>query len=236
MERFIFVAAVTFAAISALVVMAGNSIHIGIDGSDLTEDEIVAVAPGRMEAASFTGDDLVIEDAAARILITPEDRADFVVQIDNPGRAPMPSVASEGDQVRIDGHLRGRVGSCREGGGVNLEGYGDLTLADLPQITIRAPRSLNVRVERGSSTEIGPSQALSLEMLGCGHAMVGDVSEALAVEINGSGDVGRRRSRIDAGPARIRQLQRRRDRRQSDAEVQWLRQHCPRVGARKPGG
>jgi Putative auto-transporter adhesin, head GIN domain len=186
MERFVFVAAVTFAIIFGLVAMVsgGDGLHF-----EMGNAKLVTVAPGRMPAQSFAGDELVIKYTAAHIVIIPEDRSDFSVEIENPGHAPMPLVEIEEGDVRIDGQLRGRVDSCREGGGAELDGYGEFALADLPQITIRTPRTLHVSLGKGSTTEIGPTEALELDFLGCGTVTAGDVAGELTVEIAGSGAV-----------------------------------------------
>ncbi len=186
MERFVFVAAVTFAIIFGLVAMVsgGDGFHFQMGNAKL-----VAVAPGRMPAQGFAGDELIIRYTAAHIVIIPEERTDFSVEIENPGHAPMPLDEVEDGDVRIDGQLRGRVDSCRDGGGADLDGYGDLALADLPQITIRAPRTLQVSLGKGSTTEIGPTEALDVDFLGCGTVTVGDVAVELTVEISGSGTV-----------------------------------------------
>lgn len=202
MERFVFVAAITFAVLFALVAVVGHghmnighgNFNIEFDGEGGTAD-LVAAAPGRMEAQVFAGEELVIKHTAAHITISPEDRADFAVEIENPGRAPMPLVSVQGNEVRIDGQLRGRIEDCREGGGANLEGYGDLALTDLPQITIRAPRSLHLSVGSGSTTEIGPSEALSVSFMGCGTVNAGDVAGESEVELAGSGVVNTGASR-----------------------------------------
>lgn len=188
MERFVFVAAVTFAVIFAFVAMVGRDhIQFEIDGHEGGTAALVAVAAGHSEAQTYEGDTLEIRHAAAHIVITPEDRADFSIEITNPGRAPMPLVSTRHGDVDIDGQLRGRLDACREGGGAQLDGYGELTLEELPQIVVRAPRTLRVRVGGGSTTEIGAAEAVDLEFLGCGTLSIGDLTGALEVEIAGSG-------------------------------------------------
>ncbi len=190
MERFVFVAAVTFAVIFAFVAMVGRDhIQFEIGDHEGGKAALVTAAPGQMAAAVYSGDVLVIKHTAAHIVVTPEDRTDFSVEIANPGRAPMPLVSLRHGDVNIDGQLRGRVDACRDAGAVNLEGYGELALADLPQITIRAPRTLRVSIGAGSTTEIGPGEALDLDFLGCGSVNIGDLAGALDVEIAGSGAV-----------------------------------------------
>lgn len=190
MERFVFVAAVTFAVIFAFVAMLGRD-HIQLDIGDHEGGKaaLVSAAPGQMAATIYSGDVLAIRHTAAHIVITPEDRTDFSVEITNPGRAPMPQISQKHGDVNIDGQLRGRVDACRDAGAVNLEGYGELALADLPQIAIRAPRTLRLSIGGGSATEIGPGEAVDLDFLGCGAVSIGDLSGALEVEIAGSGAV-----------------------------------------------
>lgn len=188
MERFVFIAAVTFAIIFAAVALIGRGhfIHFDIDAGAAP---VVATAPGRMEQQTFSGGSLHVKHAAAHITITPEDRQDFLIEIDNPGHAPMPTVSTEGDEVIVDGQLRGRVGDCRDNGGADLRGYGDLTLEQLPQITVHAPRALVLTLGGGSTTTIGPTQSLNLDFSGCGTAALGDVADNLEIDLAGSGHV-----------------------------------------------
>ena len=97
MERFVFVAAVTIAIIWGVVAMAsgGRFFHwdLDIDDADARLAPLVEVAPGSMAAQTYVGDELDLEDLAANVVITTEDRADYVIEIANPaGRAPMPEV------------------------------------------------------------------------------------------------------------------------------------------------
>lgn len=196
MERFVFVAAVTFAAIFGLAAAFGGghlnvghgNFNIEFDGDGMGMAPVVETAPGRMEAQAFQGDELRVKHAAARITISPEDRQDFLIEIDNPGRAPMPEVTARGGVVAIDGRLRGRIGNCREDG-VGLSGYGFVTEEEMPRISIRAPRRLTVAVSGASRTEIGATEALEADLSGCGETAVAEVAETLAIELSGSGDV-----------------------------------------------
>ncbi len=192
MERFVFVAAITVAVIFALVAVLGDEefgVHFG-DADAFGASELVEVGPGRMEAAAFAGASLRIRDAAARVTIIPEDRQDFQVEIDNSaGRAPMPTVTVSDGKVIIDGHLRGRIDDCRSDGGADLEHYGELAADQLPAITIRAPRAVNLDRSGAGTTEIGPAQALDLDFSGCGAVTAGDVAGDLEVDLAGSGAV-----------------------------------------------
>ena len=191
MERFVFIAAVTFAIIFAVVAVVGRGhfgIHFDIDDAGGMAP-VVATAPGRMEPQAFSGQSLEVKHAAARVTITPEDRQDFLIEIDNPGQAPMPTVSTDEDRVVIDGQLRGRVGDCRDGGGADLRGYGDLTVDQLPQITIHAPRALVLSLSGGSTTSVGPAESLNLDFSGCGTASLGDLAGNLEIDLAGSGHI-----------------------------------------------
>jgi|CXWL01.1.fsa_nt_gi hypothetical protein len=197
MERFVFIAAVTFAIIFGVVALVGGghlnvgrgAFNIEFDGDGFRQDPVVETAPGRMEAQAFVGDELRLKHAAARVTITPEDRQDFLIEIDNPGHAPMPEVTTADGHVIIDGRLAGRIDNCLSDGGVDLRGYGDVAGADLPRINIRAPRRLVVSLGEGSSTEIGATEALELDFSGCGTATLADVAGALELDVAGSGQV-----------------------------------------------
>lgn len=191
MERFVFVAAITVAVLFGLgAVFGGPHFNFDVEFDGGPPVGIVEVAPGRMEAQAYQGDDLDIRHVAAVITITPEDRTDFLVEIDNQaGRAPMPTVSSDSGSVVIDGRLRGRIADCHDDGGADLRGYGELAAADLPRINIRAPRDLNIERGGAGATDIGASQSLSLEVSGCSMNTAADVAGDLEVQLAGSGSV-----------------------------------------------
>jgi hypothetical protein len=195
MERFVFVAAVTIAIIWGVVAMFGGGrfIHFDID-ADARMAPLVEVAPGSMAAQTFTGDELNLRHLAANVVITPEDRADYVIEIDNAaGRTPMPEVNVEGGRITIDGRLSRRIERCTDGG-AELRDYGSVSAEELPRITIRAPRDLNVSRSGAGSLEVGPAQSVDLDFSSCGAAALGDVAGELRIDLAGSG-------RINAGAA-----------------------------------
>lgn len=190
MERFVFVAAIAIAVVFGIAAVFGRHIHFEIDGEGGGTAPIVEVAPGRMEAQAFSGDQLRIRNAAAMVTIIPEDRTDYLIEIDNsPGRAPMPTVSADAGRVLVDGQLRGRISRCTDDGGASLRGYGDMTAADLPQITIRAPRKLGLDRTGAGRTEIGPLESLDLDLSGCSAVMAGDIAEAATFDVAGSGHI-----------------------------------------------
>lgn len=193
MERFVFVAAVTIALIwGAVALFGGKFVNFGGDwdiDADARMAPLVEVAPGNMAAQTYVGDRLDLDDLAANVVITPEDRTDFLIEIANPaGRAPMPEIRVEGGQITVDGRLSRRIERCTDGG-ADLRDYGSVNSEELPRITIRAPRELNVSREGAGSLEIGPSQSVDLDFSSCGSATVGDVAGPLSIDLAGSGQV-----------------------------------------------
>jgi hypothetical protein len=194
MERFVFVAAVTIAIIWGFVAMFGGGRFIHFSGDwDLDADArmapLVEVQPGNMAPQTFTGDHLDLDDLAANVVIMTEDRSDYVIEIANPaGRAPMPEVTVEGGRIKVDGRLSRRIERCTEGG-ADLRDYGLVSAEELPRITIRAPRNLNVDRDGAGSLEVGPTGSLELDFASCGSATLGDVAGALNIDLAGSGHI-----------------------------------------------
>lgn len=198
MERFVFVAAIAAAIIFGVGAVFGGpnmsnfNIHIGDDEGGAGTAPVVPVSPGAMAAQTFTGETLRIRNLAAIVTITPEDRTDYAVEIDNnPGQLPMPTVSVDEGRVIIDGQLRGRVRNCGDGGGASVRGYGDgdFEAADMPRITVRAPRTLRLDRSGAGVTEIGATQTLELDVSGCSTTNVGDVAGELKIDVSGSGNV-----------------------------------------------
>ncbi|MBL8547182.1 MAG: DUF2807 domain-containing protein [Hyphomonadaceae bacterium] len=198
MERFVFVAAIAVAIIFGIGAVFGGpnfsnfSMHIGDDEGGAGTAPVVAVSAGTMAAETFAGERLRIRNLAAVVTITPEDRTDYVVEINNSsGQLPMPTVSSDEGRVIIDGQLRGRVRDCGVGGSASVRGYGDgeFEAAELPHITIRAPRALVIDRSGAGTTEIGASQSLELDVSGCSTTNAGDVAGELTMDVAGSGDV-----------------------------------------------
>lgn len=189
MERFVFVAAITVAVIVALSYSVSQMPwSVQIDGIDHRRDPVFDVAAGRIEPQAFATSSIAVRHAAARIVITPEDRIDVSVEIENPGRLPMPELEFDDNRLTIDGRLGGRVGDCGEES-VDVRGYGDIAEAELPLVTIRAPRALSFDMHGASRAEIGPSQAFKGSFSGCGDARIGDVADDLELDIAGSGEI-----------------------------------------------
>ncbi|MEZ6022061.1 MAG: DUF2807 domain-containing protein [Hyphomonadaceae bacterium] len=190
MERFVFIVAVTVAILFGVGWAFGPQIFRFDGAGGMGSAPMVDVAPGQMEAQTFAGDRLDLRWVVGRVVITPEDRTDFVVEIDNSGGvAPMPVVSVDEGRVIVDGQLRGRISHCRAEGAADLRGYGAVTAENAPVITIRAPRSLNLDVSGGALTEIAASEAVEADFSGCGDANIADVAGPLSLDVSGAADI-----------------------------------------------
>src|SRR5262245_28405188 len=192
MERFVFIVAVTFAVLFGIGAVFGGS-HFNWRDIDIDGDggaaPVVQTTAGRLEAQAYQGEGLTLKHLVAVVTITPEDRTDYLVEIDSPGGTPMPTVSASEGRVTVDGQLRGRISHCQDDGTAELRGYDDISAANLPRINIRAPRTLNVTRGGAGSTQIAASEGLTLDLYGCGPVTVGDVANEFNVQIDGAGDV-----------------------------------------------
>lgn len=149
-----------------------------------------ALQPGR--ARSFATASLEVRDAAARLTIAPEDRADIVVEVSGGSGLPALKAGLENGTLVIDGELDNRLRSCNRNNDdwtIQVEDLGPIRLESAPQIVVRAPRALAVRVFGAVEGRIGQTQSLQLEQEGCSNVAVEDVAGRLQVETAGSGDV-----------------------------------------------
>lgn len=149
-----------------------------------------ALMAGQAAAETFNTNSVVVEDAAANIEIIPEDRSTIDVVVQAGGRVRAPSVRMDGDHVRIDGGLQ--LNGCRSNGTttrVNVRGVGWVNQTDLPRITIRTPRTLNVSMGGATFARVGASRGGAVSMTGCGDADVAAVTGDLRAALTGSGDI-----------------------------------------------
>src|SRR5688572_8754961 len=169
MERGVFWIAIVVAVFVALGATFGGGV-IHFSGSAFGMDPVIEATPGQSGPQAYQASQIDVEHAAVRLVVTSEDRPDYLIEISNPGRVPTPELRLEHGRVLITGRLKGRIEDCRDDGGVNVNGYGELTADDLPLITIRAPRSVSLDVSSAGVVEIGPAEAVDFSVAGCGAA------------------------------------------------------------------
>lgn len=148
---------------------------------------------GPAAAELFNQDAVTVRHAAAVLEVIPEDRTDVDVAIAQNARLPAISARVDGERVVIDGGLRNRFRGCTSMFGgqpqVRISGIGGVSREDLPRITLRVPRTLDLDVGGAVFTNVRASAGGRLEFNGCGDTRVAAVSGGLDVELNGSGDV-----------------------------------------------
>lgn len=132
-----------------------------------------------------------IRDAVARVVVSPESRADVAVEVlTRHGRLPL-EVRQAGDRVIVDGGLSRRIMNCSSRGGrtrVNVRGVGEVGYADMPQILIRTPRQVEVAADGAVFGEIGRAASVDLSNAGCGDWLLANVAGAMSIRQVGSGD------------------------------------------------
>lgn len=188
MERGVFWVAIIVAIFVALGATFGGGV-MHFSGSAFGMDPVVEATPGQSGPQAYQASEIDIEHAAVRLVVTAEDRPDYLIEIANPGRVPTPEIRLENGRVLITGRLKNRISDCHEGGGADIAGYGVLTLEELPVVTIRAPRTLSLDVSSAGLTEVGAAEAVNLSLSGCAAARIADVTGALDLDVAGSGSV-----------------------------------------------
>lgn len=150
---------------------------------------------GEAGAQTFAASAVRIDHAAAVVTVIPEERADINVSISPGDRVPTPTARLTSDGVVIDGGLRDRIRGCAAfdlggaRGRVRIAGIGNVRREELPRITIRTPRALDLAIGGAVFTSVGASAGGAVAFNGCGDATMSFASGALDVALNGSGDV-----------------------------------------------
>ena len=150
---------------------------------------------GEASAQTFAATAVRVDHAAAVVTVIPENRADISVSISPGDRVPTPTARLTSEGVVIDGGLRNRIRGCTTlnlGGArshVRISGIGNVRREELPRITIRTPRALDLSVGGGVFTSVGASAGGAVAFNGCGDSTMSFASGALDVALNGSGDV-----------------------------------------------
>jgi hypothetical protein len=143
--------------------------------------------------AALAAPTVEINHAVARVIVSPEPRADIKVDVVRTNPHMPIRVWTFFGRTYVDGGVAAiRVRDCRgpvTAPSVTLLGVGRIDADALPQIVIHTP--MEVRVHAGGALfgQIGRSASLDLTNAGCGAWQVGNVRGALKVSVAGSGDV-----------------------------------------------
>lgn len=154
----------------------------------------LAALAGPAMAETYAGRGVDIVYAAANLHVIPEDRADISVQTTAGPRVPAPTVRLSNGRVVIDGGLRNRLRGC---GGivignripVQIAGVGGVQRENLPTITLRVPRTIDISSSGAVFGDVGASDGGRVRFQGCGSINMDSVNGPLDVEQAGSGDL-----------------------------------------------
>jgi hypothetical protein len=152
-----------------------------------------AAALAVAQSAAAAPPSIEIKDAAARVVVIPENRADVRVEITsrNP-RLPL-TVRTLGARTVIAGDLRGsRIRDCPgvgEGAAVRIAALGEIPYADLPQIVVHAPVDVTVTAGGAVFGSIGRARNVDLGNAGCGDWVIGNVDQQLRISVAAEGEV-----------------------------------------------
>ena len=169
MERAALIGGIVLAVFVVLIASVHKHISIDLDDKGwegFHRAAYVEPAPASVGERVYNVTAARVRDAAAIVRVIPEDRANVAIAIENPGHAPTPVVEQREGEVIVDGRMARRIHGCRSDGSVRLDGYGALSRAELPTITIRTPRDVTVKLGGAVQAEIGPAQTVDLAVSG----------------------------------------------------------------------
>lgn len=156
---------------------------------------LIALSALLASAGAASAQTVKIEDAVARVTVTPEARSDIAVEIvqGSSGLPPL-QVRRRGDTTLIDGDLNGRdIRECDTGPGgrstVEVRGVGRIPLDAAPHIHVRVPMDVDVEADGAVWGNVGRSDTLELSNAGCGDWTIANVRGELEVNLAGSGDI-----------------------------------------------
>jgi len=192
MERAALIGGIILAIVVGIgALVPGGLIHIHGDWDDGwggRQAAYVQPEPGQLAAQTHAAQVVMIRNAAAVVEVIPEERMDVSVEIDNPGKTPMPTVDRDGDRLVIDGLLARRIERCGDEG-VQLRQYGRVARTDLPRIVLRTPMDMDLRFRGAIAAEIGAGRSLDLRTASCTDVRAGDMTGDVEVSAAGSGEI-----------------------------------------------
>lgn len=153
----------------------------------------LAALAGPAAAERYGATGVTVQHAAVVIQVIPENRTDVDVTVSAGTRLAAPTVSIANGRVVIDGGLRNRLRGCRTNmtgvTQVRVEGEGHVPRDQLPRVTIRTPRTLDLTVGGSSFTTVGASNGGRAAFTGCGDATLAASNGTLDLSLTGSGDV-----------------------------------------------
>jgi hypothetical protein len=159
---------------------------------------LAAAAGALASAGAAHAATLEIQNAAVRVVVIPEERADVSVTVvhANP-RLPLKVLTGPLGEAVVDGGLGYgwfwqrpvTCGPAGPGGWMDVFGVGRVAYEDLPQVVARVPMDAHVRSGAAVFGAVAAADSLDLDSAGCGEWVVDDVRHQLSVRNSGSGRV-----------------------------------------------
>lgn len=156
----------------------------------------MAMPGGALGAPLAQQQQIEIKNAAARVVVSPEDRQDVIYEVfAGDPRLPL-KIRHQGHKLIIDGGIkRERFRGCevhvdpngRRSGDVHVAGLGQIAWSQIPQVTIYTPRSVKLTASGAVFGSVGRAGDLYLANDGCGDWTLADVSGRLHVNQAGAG-------------------------------------------------
>jgi len=149
-------------------------------------------AAAAFSASAAQAASVEIKDAVARVTVVPEDRSDIKVEVIAPNAKLPISVRSFGDKTIVDGGLYHRIRNCNgmgERARIRVRDVGEVTWAEMPQVVIHTPRSVEVSSNGAVQGAVGRSASLDLHDSGCSAWTVADVAGDARIHSSGAGQV-----------------------------------------------
>jgi hypothetical protein len=146
---------------------------------------------GAFAAQALAAPSVEIRDAAARVVIIPEARGDVAASLMKANPKLPIWIGRTGDKVVIHGDLGHRMAGCGSflgRPGVWAWGKGRIAYADLPQIVIRTPVTVDVTASQAVFGAVQRAGAVDLANHGCGDWTLADASGPVRINLTGSGD------------------------------------------------
>ena len=154
---------------------------------------LAAAAMGLAAAgAAAAAPSVEIRDAVARVTVVPEDRTDVKVDVLTSNAALPLDIRTSAGRTVIDGNLRHRIRDCRNRSdhpGTRVEGVGEVTYDNMPQLVIHTPRAVSLSTNGVVYGSIGRSASVELENSGCSGWTLADVAGEATLHESGAGSV-----------------------------------------------
>ena len=166
---------------------------ISLTASPTSDVRSAAYSETRRRSVDYETPGVDLEDIAARLIVIPEDRSDYIIEITQSSMLPEPTITREGARLFVNGGIPLRQNPCEapfnDRNPVNLPGYGSVTVSDVPVVTIRAPRDANITTDGAVFAAIAPTRRGKIEAHGCGDVAIAAATEFLDVSSFGFGNV-----------------------------------------------